>query len=79
MQSIKVNTTSDDGSHESAKNTLKIAELILQASRVFGKDMNTVRTWKERMELVGFTNVTERIYKVRSWGPIHLMYQSVTD
>lgn len=64
IASIEVLTTSDDDTHLRAKNFLEAVKLIRQSSKTFGKDMNTVPTWKERIEKTGFVNVTEEVYKV---------------
>lgn len=64
MQTIEVTTYSDDGSHLKATNALKVIDLVHQAAKQFQKGMNTVATWKERMEKAGFKNVIEETYKV---------------
>lgn len=63
MASMEINTHSDDGTHLKAKNFLKGLRVTHEASKKFGKDMNSVATWKEKMERAGFENVTEKIYK----------------
>jgi len=64
MQSIEVATYSDDGSHLRSEMFIKGLDLVTEASIKFGKSMQTMGTWKKKMELAGFVNVTEKIYKV---------------
>jgi transposase len=59
-----VNTFSDDGTHQKVANLRKVIDLIDQASKTFGKSMQTVSTWKEKMKEAGFKNVQEVVYKV---------------
>jgi hypothetical protein len=35
-----------------------------ESAKKFGKVFDTVPTWKDRMEKVGFVNVREDVYKV---------------
>ncbi|KAL2217732.1 methyltransferase [Thermoascus aurantiacus ATCC 26904] len=69
MQSIEVATYSDDGSHLRSEMFIKGLDLVTEASIKFGKSMQTMGTWKKKMELAGFVNVTEKIYKLpqRPW------------
>ena len=69
IESIGVQSTSDDNTHPRAKNFLEAVRLVQEASRTFGKDMTTVDTWKTRLEKTGFVNVKEEIYKVGSRSP----------
>jgi trans-aconitate methyltransferase len=64
MQTLEVQTYSDDGSHLRAENFLKLIELVHKAAQEFNKGMDTVTTWKERLEKAGFKNVVEEKYKV---------------
>lgn len=75
MKTIEVTTYSDDGTHERAKNCLKVIDGIHKAAEKFGKGMDTVKGWKEKMEKVGFENVKWEEYKVcnphRTLDPNH--------
>ncbi|KAJ5945503.1 hypothetical protein N7454_002342 [Penicillium verhagenii] len=64
MASMEVNTHSDDGTHLNAKCLVESVRNLQASSERFGKDMNSVATWKDRFEKVGFTNVREDIYKL---------------
>jgi trans-aconitate methyltransferase len=64
MQASEVNTYSDDGSHLKAKSLVQFLELLHKAAKEFNKGMDTVSTWKEKMEKAGFKNVVEETYKV---------------
>ncbi|CAI7598119.1 unnamed protein product [Penicillium glandicola] len=64
IASFDVNTYSDDGTHLGATNFLLAIKHMHEASRMFGKDMTSSLSWKERMEKVGFVNVKEDIYKL---------------
>jgi hypothetical protein len=64
MSTIEVNTYSDDNTHLKATNLLEIVAHLHAGSKMFGKDMTSVVTWKEKMETAGFINVKEDIIKV---------------
>ncbi|KAJ5575257.1 S-adenosyl-L-methionine-dependent methyltransferase [Penicillium hetheringtonii] len=64
MSSMEVNTYSDDDTHLRASSMLDVAKELHGASRVFGKDMSSISTWKNRMERAGFINVKEVIFKL---------------
>lgn len=64
MASMEVNTDSDDGTHLNARCLVESVKNLQASSISFGKDMNSVSTWKERFEKVGFVNVREDVYKV---------------
>lgn len=64
MSTIEVNTYSDDDTHLKATNMLESVIQLHAGSRMFGKDMSSVFTWKEKMEKAGFINVEERVFKV---------------
>lgn len=64
MASFDVNTYSDDGTHLTATNFMLSIKHMHESAKLFGKDMNSSPSWKERMEKVGFVNVREDIYKV---------------
>ena len=64
MSTIEVNTYSDDDTHLKATNMLESVTQLHAGSKVFGKEMASVFTWKERMEKAGFINVKEEVFKV---------------
>jgi hypothetical protein len=66
MASFDVNTYSDDGTHLKATNLMISIKHMHESSRMFGKDMTSSPSWKERMVKVGFVNVKEDVYKVCS-------------
>ncbi|KAJ5408587.1 hypothetical protein N7509_002470 [Penicillium cosmopolitanum] len=64
MASMEVNSYSDDDTHLQAPNILEIGKNLHTASKLFGKDMSSISSWKERMEKAGFVNVKEEILKL---------------
>ncbi|KAL5337989.1 S-adenosyl-L-methionine-dependent methyltransferase [Aspergillus crustosus] len=64
IASIDVNTYSDDDTHLRAKCLLESIVNMHEASKKFGKDMDTTATWKGRLERAGFINVHEETYKL---------------
>ncbi|CAG7957853.1 unnamed protein product [Penicillium nalgiovense] len=64
MASFDVNTYSDDGTHLKATNLMVSIKHMHESSRMFGKDMTSSPSWKERMEKAGFVNVKEDVYKL---------------
>jgi hypothetical protein len=78
MASMEVNTFSDDETHLKAPNMLEIAKNLHAASKLFGKDMSSVSSWKERMEKAGFINVKEEVYKVCRGGFLILLRKMLT-
>ncbi|OQE10917.1 hypothetical protein PENVUL_c003G07777 [Penicillium vulpinum] len=54
MASFDVNTYSDDGTHLRATNFMLSIKHMHESSRMFGKEMTSSETWKERMEKAGF-------------------------
>lgn len=73
MASMEVNSYSDDDTHLQAPNILEIGKNLHTASKLFGKDMSSISSWKERMEKAGFVNVKEEILKVRRDGFLILL------
>ncbi|BDD55982.1 hypothetical protein MAP00_001462 [Monascus purpureus] len=69
LATIQITTTSDDGTHLKAEKFLRLCELCHEASRRFGKSLNTVTTWKEKMIQAGFEDVHEQKFKLpqSSW------------
>ena len=55
----------DDKTIDRAPNFTKWRDLLLEASRKFGKPMGMAKNYKEWMVEAGFKNVKEDIYKVR--------------
>ncbi|KAJ5468457.1 hypothetical protein N7475_006209 [Penicillium sp. IBT 31633x] len=64
IASFDVNTYSDDGSHLAATNFMLAIKHMHESSKIFGKDMTSSPTWKDRMDKAGFVNVKEVIYKL---------------
>ncbi|KAL6237915.1 hypothetical protein BDW75DRAFT_202975 [Aspergillus navahoensis] len=64
ISSFDVNSYSDDDTHLRATCMQEVVKNLHVASQKFGKDMNTTHTWRERLEKVGFVNVTEETYKL---------------
>ncbi|KAJ5656700.1 hypothetical protein N7507_008650 [Penicillium longicatenatum] len=64
MASMEVNTHSDDGTHTNARCLVESVKNLQTSSIGFGKDMNSVGTWKRRFEETGFINVHEDVYKL---------------
>ncbi|CAI7570984.1 unnamed protein product [Penicillium viridicatum] len=64
MASFDVNTYSDDGTHLGATNFLLSIKHMHESSRMFGKDMQSSPSWKDRMEKAGFVNVREDVLKL---------------
>lgn len=64
MATMDVNCYSDDETHLNATCMQESVKNLHSASRMFGKDMTSASTWKQRMEQVGFVNVREEIWKV---------------
>ncbi|KAJ5636495.1 uncharacterized protein N7484_009808 [Penicillium longicatenatum] len=64
MASMEVNTHSDDGTHLNARCLVESVKNLQTSSIGFGKDMNSVGTWKRRFEETGFINVHEDVYKL---------------
>ncbi|KAJ5978933.1 hypothetical protein N7501_002275 [Penicillium viridicatum] len=64
MASFDVNTYSDDGTHLGATNFLLSIKHMHESSRMFGKDMQSSPSWKDRMKKAGFVNVREDVLKL---------------
>ncbi|GAB1214390.1 hypothetical protein ATERTT37_003552 [Aspergillus terreus] len=64
IASIEVNSYSDDDTHLKAQGMLDGVKGLHEASKKFGKAMDTVHTWADRIEKAGFVNVHEDIYKL---------------
>lgn len=68
MSTMEVNTYSDDDTHLKATNMLESVTHLHTGSKMFGKEMASVFTWKEKMENAGFINVKEEVFKVTDPG-----------
>jgi hypothetical protein len=55
---------SDDDTHLKATCLLSSISNIHMSSRIFGKNMTSVSSWKNWMMQVGFSNVQEVVYNV---------------
>ncbi|KKA16637.1 UMTA methyltransferase family protein [Rasamsonia emersonii CBS 393.64] len=55
---------SDDDTHKKAENCQSWLEKLRDASAKFGKSIENVRYWKEKMEKAGFVDVKEESFKV---------------
>ncbi|KAB8235638.1 class I SAM-dependent methyltransferase [Aspergillus alliaceus] len=64
IASIEVNSFSDDDTHLKATSMMEGVKNMHLSARKFGKDFDTVSTWKGRMEKAGFVNVREDVYKL---------------
>lgn len=64
MATFAINTFSDDDTHLKATCLLESIKHMHASSRLFGKDMTSMFSWKEKMEKAGFVNVREDVYKV---------------
>ncbi|PGH13773.1 hypothetical protein AJ79_03472 [Helicocarpus griseus UAMH5409] len=64
MQSMEANYFSDDGTHERAVSAVQWRRLLVEASRMVGKELGVEVGWKEAMERAGFRGVKEIVYKV---------------
>ncbi|CAI7633980.1 unnamed protein product [Penicillium palitans] len=64
IASFDVNTYSDDGTHLGATNLLLSIKHMHESSRMFGKDMTSSSSWKDRMKKAGFVNVKEDVFKL---------------
>lgn len=64
MASMSVNYFSDDDTHKNAKWLEQSVKYMHESATVFGKDLASVPTWKERFEQAGFINVRQEVLKV---------------
>ncbi|EEH45933.2 uncharacterized protein PADG_02083 [Paracoccidioides brasiliensis Pb18] len=64
MQSMQTNFFSDDGTRESAVTAVRWQEMLVEASRRFGKELGVEERWRVGMEEAGFVGVKEMVYKV---------------
>ncbi|ODH52905.1 hypothetical protein GX48_00772 [Paracoccidioides brasiliensis] len=64
MQSMQTNFFSDDGTRERAVTAVRWQEMLVEASRRFGKELGVEERWRVGMEEAGFVGVKEMVYKV---------------
>ncbi|KAJ6012400.1 hypothetical protein N7522_002755, partial [Penicillium canescens] len=64
MAAFEVNKMSDDNTHFKATCLLSRISNIHTSSKIFGKDMTSVSSWRRWMIKAGFVNVKEGVYKV---------------
>jgi hypothetical protein len=64
LQSIELRCYCDDESRNKAGAWLKWSAHLHEAARKFGKDMQTLRTWPERLKKAGFQNINSKAYPV---------------
>ncbi|KAF7597088.1 hypothetical protein BBP40_010562 [Aspergillus hancockii] len=64
MQSVSAHFLSDDGTAEEAVTAQKWMESLREAGKRFGKPMDDVDQWKQKLEEVGFVEVTEKTLKI---------------
>ena len=67
MQAVDAFFLSDDGTAQIATNAQRWIENMRQGARRFGKPLDSVSQWKEKMQDAGFVDVQQKIHKVRSW------------
>lgn len=77
FQEFEVGIRSDDGTHRKAPLLLDLSKKLDDASKQFGKRMSIASSLAEWLEGVGFTNITEDIYKVGT-SLLTLFCQQVT-
>ena len=61
---LEINTTSDDGTHEKARNFVYLCDSVYECSKEFGKPLRNAKTWKSKMLQAGFVDVEEHVFKV---------------
>ena len=64
MQSFEADFFSDDGTRARAKTAIRWQQLLVTASKNFGKNLKVEDEWKGKMERAGFVDVVEEVYKV---------------
>ncbi|OJJ65008.1 hypothetical protein ASPSYDRAFT_54382 [Aspergillus sydowii CBS 593.65] len=69
FQEFEIGVRSDDGTHRKAPLLMDLAKKLDDASKQFGKRMSIASSLSGWLEGVGFTNITEDIYKcpVGTW------------
>jgi hypothetical protein len=66
FQSIELRCFCDDESREKAGAWLRWSAYLHEAARKFGKNMQTLRTWPEKLKQAGFHNIHSAVYPVWS-------------
>ncbi|KAJ5601196.1 hypothetical protein N7510_010730 [Penicillium lagena] len=64
MSTMEPTTYSDDGTDVRATSMVEAIKHMHESSKLFGKDLMSSLTWRQRMEKAGFVNVKEEIYKL---------------
>lgn len=64
FQTIELTTFCDDGSRDKATAWARWSSDLRLAAQTFGKNLQTVRTWPERMRAAGFENVQSVVFPV---------------
>lgn len=65
LQAAYPHCLSDDSTAEKAENTQSWLKSLLEGSAKFGKSLEGVIGWKEKLVKVGFVDVKQEILKVR--------------
>lgn len=63
LHDIRLPPQSDDGTLKEGSQTLKWADLMLEAAAGFGRYADSAKDYKRQLGEAGFVNVTEVIYK----------------
>lgn len=61
---MEIAVYSDDGTHLKGPSFIDLVKHLHKASGLFGKNMNSAATWKQKLETIGFVNVKEDVFKV---------------
>ncbi|KLJ13205.1 hypothetical protein EMPG_11859 [Blastomyces silverae] len=64
VQGMETKFFSDDGTHERAVTAMQWQQLLVEASRQFGKELGVEGSWKQWMEHAGFVDIEEVVFKV---------------
>jgi hypothetical protein len=64
MQSFEADFFSDDETRARAKTAIRWQQLLVAASRKFGRNLKVEDEWAEKMRKAGFVDVVEEVYKV---------------
>lgn len=64
MQAVDGFFLSDDGTAQMATNAQAWIKSMLEGARKFGKPLDNVSLWKDKMEDAGFVDVQQEVHKV---------------
>ena len=64
MQAVDVEFLSDDGTAHLATNAQFWVKSMLEGARKFGKPLDGISQWKEKLENAGFVDVQQEVKKV---------------